>query len=90
VQAPDQWPAVLIVASCRAESSAFDYLDAPLERICGADIPTCAAATRSALLCCHLATMTSDELKQQCACAADMTLLFVQALCQESGGSNVS
>ena len=39
MQAPDQWPAVLIVASCRAESSAFDYLDAPLERVTGADVP---------------------------------------------------
>ena len=37
------WPQHGIGAEIAAtvfESSAFDYLDAPMERICGADIPT--------------------------------------------------
>ena len=27
------------IAACLMESDAFDYLDAPLERVCGADVP---------------------------------------------------
>jgi pyruvate dehydrogenase E1 component beta subunit len=42
VNVEEGWPQHGIgaeIASCIMESEAFDYLDAPMERVCGADIP---------------------------------------------------